>query len=374
MSKLSVPLIDTKDRFMALHTDIPTRSQIERLMAHRSPSSVSIYLPTSRLNQEAQRNRLELRGLADTAVAQLRAAGVDDADVTNIEDALLAIVEDDDFWNYQADSLGVFVTPTNAQTYRLANELTAMVEVSDRFHLKPLLRAVTFPQAAYVLALAQGGARLLEIDSASAPEQVRVADLPRDAWDSQGNKIFKARERNFARRVEHALRDVLNGSDLPLILAATETIDALYRTVNTYPHLAETRNAGNPETTSDADLALAARSILDQVYADQLAQIKELFDVRSSQGRAATDISDVARLATMGAVDTVLVDIDDSVPGSVDEATGQVSFADANDASSYGVVDEIARRVYLASGRVLAVRRQDIPGGGSVAAILRYTP
>ena len=76
----------------------------------------------------------------------------------------------------------------------------------------------------------------------------------------------------------------------------------------------------------------------------------------------------------MGAVDTVLVDIDDSVPGSVDEATGQVSFADANDASSYGVVDEIARRVYLASGRVLAVRRQDIPGGGSVAAILRYTP
>jgi hypothetical protein len=48
-----------------------------------------------------------------------------------------------------------------------------------------------------------------------------------------------------------------------------------------------------------------------------------------------------------------------------------VAFAD-DDASSYGVVDEIARRVLLARGRVLAVRREDIPGEGPAAAILRY--
>ena len=36
------------------------------------------------------------------------------------------------------------------------------------------------------------------------------------------------------------------------------------------------------------------------------------------------------------------------------------------------VVDEIARRVWLSGGRVLAVRRDDVPGRSSVAAILRY--
>jgi len=41
---------------------------------------------------------------------------------------------------------------------------------------------------------------------------------------------------------------------------------------------------------------------------------------------------------------------------------------------NYGVVDEIARRVWLNGGKVLAVRRADIPGEGSVAAILRYAP
>ena len=67
----------------------------------------------------------------------------------------------------------------------------------------------------------------------------------------------------------------------------------------------------------------------------------------------------------------MLVDIDRTVPGSIDEA-GAVTFADGEDADSYGVVDEIVRRVLLAGGRVLAVRADDIPDGGPAAAILRY--
>ena len=67
-----------------------------------------------------------------------------------------------------------------------------------------------------------------------------------------------------------------------------------------------------------------------------------------------------------------MVDIDEVVPGSIDEGTGAVTFADAAGPDRYGVVDEIVRRVWLAGGEVLAVRRHDIPDQGSVAAILRY--
>ena len=84
------------------------------------------------------------------------------------------------------------------------------------------------------------------------------------------------------------------------------------------------------------------------------------------------DVGEVARAATRGAVDTVLVDIDEIVPGSVDEQTGAVTFADGASPPGYGVVDETARRTWLAGGRVLAVRRDDVPDRASVAAILRY--
>jgi hypothetical protein len=80
----------------------------------------------------------------------------------------------------------------------------------------------------------------------------------------------------------------------------------------------------------------------------------------------------VARAATYGAVDTVLVDIDQVMPGTIDEETGAVSFAQSSSSDRYGVVDEIARRTWLAGGTVLAVRRDDVPGHGAAAAILRY--
>jgi hypothetical protein len=41
--------------------------------------------------------------------------------------------------------------------------------------------------------------------------------------------------------------------------------------------------------------------------------------------------------------------------------------------TSYGVVDEIARRAWLNGGRLLAVREDDVPGKQGVAAIFRYT-
>ncbi len=79
--------------------------------------------------------------------------------------------------------------------------------------------------------------------------------------------------------------------------------------------------------------------MLDDLYAAELARIHELYALRLSQRRASGDIADVARAATYGLVDTVLVDIDEVVPGFVDEESGAVTFAADDDAVNYGVVD-----------------------------------
>jgi hypothetical protein len=64
--------------------------------------------------------------------------------------------------------------------------------------------------------------------------------------------------------------------------------------------------------------------------------------------------------------------MDQVVHGTVEEADGTVDLADAASADSYGVVDEIARRVLLSGGEVLSVRQADIPEGKPLAAVLRY--
>jgi hypothetical protein len=368
-----------------MHTDMPTRSTVERLLTARDDLSVSIYVPTSPLTQEAQASRIELKNLAGEASRQLEEAGADRRGIEEIREALDELVEDEDFWAEQARSLAVFASPEGARTFRLPSRLPQVVEVADRFYVKPLLRAVSFPQAGFVLALAGGAVRLVEVLPDAPPFTVNVADLPTDAASAagkasiadrapvgrlQGSEGQKVRLRQYARKVDRAVRAAIGASELPLILAATEPLESIYRSVNSYPQLAPTGLRGNPDTTSDAELAAEARTVLDQVYADELAAIRKRFDLRFSQERALTDVATVARAATYGAVDTLLVDIDEKMPGFVDDA-GAVSLAQ-DDAESYGVVDEIARRVLLTGGRVLAVRAPDLPGDGALAAILRH--
>jgi hypothetical protein len=369
-----------------LHIDLPTHADIDALVAHRAAPAVSIYVSTTPLTQDAALDRIELKNLLKAAVAEMEAGDTPKRSIWPIEQAVEAIIEDDDFWMHQANSLAIFATPERIRTFRLPNKLTSMVEVSDRFHLKPLIRSVTFPHNAYVLAIGMGSVRLVEVDADLPPQVVKVPGLPKDMASALGRRSHTASTAEgrsgeetsdhalmsrYARTVDQALRPVITGDSRPLIIAATEPMASVYRSVSTYPHTASHVIAGSADHVAEHDLAASARGVLDQLYADDIAAIAELYATREGQGRATTDVAGAARAATCGAVDTLIVDMDAVVTGTVDD-DGAVTFTEGADAATYGVVDEIAQRTLLAGGRVVSARRADVPGGGDLAAILRY--
>ena len=104
----------------------------------------------------------------------MRARDVDRQSVEAIEEGLDDLIDDTPIWAYQANSLAVFATPTAVLTFRLPNRLEPVVEAADRFYTKPLLRSITVPQSAFVLALAQGSVRLVEVSSDTAPPSPTV--------------------------------------------------------------------------------------------------------------------------------------------------------------------------------------------------------
>src|SRR5699024_5621830 len=108
--------------------------------------------------------------------------------VTGVQTCALPIY---DFWNHQANSLAILATPSSLRTYRLANKLTEIVEVSDRFHLKPLLRAITFPHAAHVLALSENAVRLIEVSADLPAREISVQNMPSDAATAGGKPTNK---------------------------------------------------------------------------------------------------------------------------------------------------------------------------------------
>ncbi len=159
-----------------LHIDIPTLPEFKALAATRSDACVSLYVPTSPLAEDTQANRIVFEDLAKEALSQLRAAGLDKRRTAPIAEQfghLSGIIQEntddnkfrfpqrdsseeiDEFWASRSNSLALLATPEMKRTFRLPNRPRPLAEVADRFHLTPLIRAMTSPHDVFVLALSE---------------------------------------------------------------------------------------------------------------------------------------------------------------------------------------------------------------------------
>jgi hypothetical protein len=390
-----------------LHIDIPTLAQFKALAQIKGEACLSLYLPTSPLVEDVRANRIAFKDLASEALAQLKEAGTDKRKIAVFEERFDHIagpehnVQDEDkirklqrakpdpieeFWHYQASGLAVLSTPEMMQMFRLPDRPKPLAEVADRLHLTPLIRAMTSPHDIFVLALAEESARLVHAFANFPPQRLLVPDLPRSAEQATRRPSFHVRAprrrlqnlegekvllHQYVRKVEQAIHKALAGLSTPLVLAAEEPLASVFRSMNTYPKLADEMIEGNPELATDAELEDAAIPILDRLYSSELKAVIARYDELKPR-RATTDVSYAAHAATAGAIEQLLVDLNAVIPGLVNDVDGSVIYSASDDAETYSVVDEVARRALNTGARVLGARSEELPDRARLTAILRY--
>jgi hypothetical protein len=199
--------------------------------------------------------------------------------------------------------------------------------------------------------------------------------LPRDRGPSgriQGSEGMKVLTGQYCRIVDRALRPILTGRAVPLVLACVEELAAIYRAHNSYPHLLPSIIAGNPEQLTDRELAEKARE-LSMRHAKKLIRDRiKLVEERADRDLASTDVAQIAAAAVRGQVGTLLVDIAASRPGTIDPEKGTITLADAPSARTYDLIDELVGLTIRAGGEVLPAKSSALPNGSPVAAIFRY--
>jgi len=390
-----------------LHIDIPTLEEFKALAQIKGETCVSLYLPTSPLGTSAKFNRIAFKDLAKEALSQLKEAGIDKDKIAVFEEQFDRLagaehdVQDEDkirkrqrakpdpiesFWRYQANGLAVLTTSGTMRTFRLPNPPKPLAEVADRLHLTPLIRAMTSPHDIFVLALAEESVRLVHAFANFPPQRLQVPDLPKNAEEATRRPSFHVRAprrrlqnlegekvllQQYVRKVEHAIYSVLAGRNAPLVLAAEEPLASMFRSLNTYTRLADEIIEGNPEERTDAELEDAAIPILDRLYSRELKAVIARYDELKPR-HATTDVSYAAHAATAGAIDQLLVDLDAVVPGLVSDIDGSVTYSASDDAETYSVVDEVARRALYTGARVMGARKEELPDHAPLTAILRY--
>src|SRR5258705_3207342 len=390
-----------------LHIDIPTLAEFKALAQVKGETCVSLYLPTSPLGENAKLNRIAFKDIAKEALSQLKEAGADKKKIAVFEGQFEHLagpehdIQDEDkirklqrakpdpiesFWHYQGNGLAVLSTLDMMRMFRLPDRPKPLAEVADRFHLTPLIRTMTSPHDVFVLALAEESVRLVHAFANLPPERLQVPNLPSNAEEATRRPSFHVRAprrrlqnlegekvllHQYVRKVEHAISGVLAGRNAPLVLAAEEPLASMFRSVNTYPRLADEMIVGNPGLITDSELEDAANPILDRLYSRELQTVIALYDELKPR-RATTDVSYAAHAATAGAVAQLLVDLDAVIPGLVSDIDASVTYSASADAETYSVVDEVALRALYTGARVLGARKEELPDRAPLTAILRY--
>ena len=376
--------------------DTITTADLAALTSHRHPASASLYVPSSWAGSQTSRPpighdteaaRTKLKSATDAALAELETGGIHRTDREAIAERIERLARDRNFWSTHARSIAVFVAPDELRAFRLRNELPRHSATGDRFDVGPLVRATTFSHRGYVLALTVGDVRLLALDSNDTVTGVELTTLPDDAADAlehtttggrfdrhraAGTLGPKAGQRKYCDIVQDAVLEAIGDDTAPLVLAAAPDLAPVYREINSYRQLLDDGIDANPASLSDDDLAARARRILEDHYRASIQEWNEEFGTLRAHGRASSQWSDIARAATAGLVDTLVLDFESMLEGTIDEA-GSITIADEPGPGTYGLADEIAARVLRTGGTVRAVRSDDLPDDNPIAATFRGT-
>lgn len=375
--------------------DIPSREDLAELSKHRNDASVSLYVASRSsegrppVGQDTEAARLSLRSALTESLAELDKAGVSQADRDAISESLHTLDRDRDFWGTRARSIAVFVSPEVTRTFRLRNELPSHTAVGDRFDIGPLLRATTFSHSGYVLAVTEGDVRLLFLGPDASSEQIEIPEIPEEIVDAlhktvEGAGRFdrrsadgtlgpKVEQRVYCSAVQERVLKEIGDSGFPLVIAVASDLEPAYRQINTYKELVEQGIDANPSSLTLQDLEKRGRALMEQHFESDLAEWRENFGTLQANGRASSQLSDIAHSAAAGLVETLLFDLASTEEGSIDEA-GVITSAAEPGPTTYGLVDELAVRVLQTGGTVKAVRRSDLPDDTPVAATFRGTP
>jgi len=377
------------------------RADLVRTLEESGGQVISIYMPV-RSGAESRQNPVRLKNLLRDAEAQLGRRQADSAEVPQMLAPAWELVESGDLSGQVGKGLAVMLGPAGMRVWQLPFECEERCVVGRNFYVLPLLAWLNNDAPYYVLAVSQNQVRLLrgtrgdieEIEvpgmppnleealQLDVPEPVQQAHVSRPRTPGKGDLTFHghggapdaapAEIESFLREIDRAVAKFLRLQTEPLIFAGVDYLFPMYRQVNNYPHLLATPITGNPELWPDAEFRERAWPRVADALRVARKTAVEKYGNLISHGRATNRLEDILAAAHAGAVETLFVDPSVERRGTFSPETSAVRVGESEDGESEDLANLAATLVLSSSGSVETPESGNVPGGGAMAAVLRY--
>jgi hypothetical protein len=290
------------------------------------------------------------------------------------------------------------------QVFRLTRPCGELAIVGRRFYIVPMLAAAHGNTPYFVLAVSQNRVRLFRGSEGGLVEET-VAGLPENLVDAlgydepegmyqvhdgqprfagkeglvfhgQGGAVDVAKQEaeSFFRSIDRAVtRHLADGRD-PLVFAGVDYLFPIYRNVNGYSQLSASHISGNPDELPLAELHARAQTIIGDVAHQRYEAVAARYWNSVAHGRTLNRMEAIVAAAYAGQVDVLFVDPTVVRLGTFDPAHGEAREAAFSRPDSEDLVNLSAVYTLRRNGQVVPAELAHIPGGGVMAAVLRYVP
>jgi hypothetical protein len=202
--------------------------------------------------------------------------------------------------------------------------------------------------------------------SAQAGESA-VFHSSEDATQQTKEQIFR-----YFRQVDQSLHHLLRNANAPLVVAAVDYLHPIYAEANTYRYLLGEGVSGNPEDVQPDELRLKAWQLVEPKVQRARQEALERFQMLQGTGRTSAQITEIAREAARGRVDTLLLARQGVVWASVSADGESFELHETPEPGDEDLMDFAAIRTVTQGGDLYALDQHEMPTTDPAAAIFRY--
>jgi hypothetical protein len=388
--------------------DLITKNILIELMNSSTGLTVSIYIPTYPTGREAEQNPIKLKNQIQTTEESLSAMGKSEMEIEDFLSPIFDIVDDEIFWQEQNEGLALFLDRDSLHIFRLDTRFDPLTVIGSSYHIKPLIPYFQGNGQFFLLSLDKNRPKLFK-GSKNKLFHVQELDLPESLQevfddyfkinrhlqfhtktqtpnpDNSGDRegIYfghgageideQAEIRNYFHRFNDALMNYLHDKDVPMLLAGLSYLHPLYRDANSYPGLLEKGIEKDVSPLSHSQLHQEAWEIVEDQFQFDVEQALNVYNqLEGKDGETTQDLQDIVSAANFKRVHTLFVAKNDQIWGYFDPDQNAVVFDDQNHANTEDLLNFAARKTLLYDGNVVVLPKEEVPGAGPIAAILRY--
>lgn len=380
----------------------PDKEVFTGLAGQKSNISLSIYLPTHSSGKEVneQQDLILFKNMLQRSQKLLEEKKTDPVLIQKMLQPGYELLRDDQFWLNQQEGLACFITENSFRYLQLPGRVEEQIYCNNSFMLIPLLPIIGRNEQFYLLTFSKHNAKLFLAD-AFGMQEIPVEGMPNGMDDvihfeekgdqqlfrtgssggGQGanyhgmnsNPDHKTDIANYLEEVDRTIwKEVLSDKHIPLMLAAVDYLQPIYRKISRYQFIATDTLTGNFEHEKPANIYKQAKEKMEPYFEKKQQQALERYYNSSTSALTSSIPDDVIPATYYGQADCLFVEKGAHLWGTFDATENKVTIHETEQPGDECLLNNAIAQTILHNGDVFIMDRSKMPAESSIAASLRY--